>query len=85
MEPLLRARRVTSPRLEEAARAVPADAEQLAQVVRNLLENAVRHGREGGVVRLSVGPGEDGGRRGRGGARGQPTTGRASRASTFPA
>ena len=44
--------------------AAPADPEQLAQVVRNLLENAVRHGREGGrVVVLSVGPGEGSGRR----------------------
>jgi len=30
------------------------DAEQLAQVVRNLLENALRHGRPGGVVRVSL-------------------------------
>jgi two-component system phosphate regulon sensor histidine kinase PhoR len=30
--------------LDEAAVAAPADADQLAQVVRNLLENAVRHG-----------------------------------------
>jgi len=36
------------------ATATPADPGQLAQVVRNLLENAVRHGREGGTVTLSV-------------------------------
>ncbi len=45
-------------RLEIAAApatAAPADAEQLAQVVRNLLENALRHGREGGVVEASCG------------------------------
>jgi two-component system phosphate regulon sensor histidine kinase PhoR len=41
--------------LDEAAVAAPADLEQLAQVLRNLLENAVRHGRAGGVVRLAVG------------------------------
>lgn len=40
--------------LDETAVAAPADVEQLAQVVRNLLENAVRHGRAGGVVRLAV-------------------------------
>ncbi|TCZ64022.1 sensor histidine kinase [Roseicella aquatilis] len=65
LEPLLRARRVTVvPTLDEAALAMPADAGQLAQVVRNLLENAVRHGREGGEVRLTVAPGEAAGRRG---------------------
>ena len=36
------------------ATARPADPGQLAQVLRNLLENAVRYGREGGTVRLSV-------------------------------
>ncbi len=34
--------------------AQPADGEQLAQVVRNLLENAVRHGRAGGQTVLRV-------------------------------
>jgi two-component system phosphate regulon sensor histidine kinase PhoR len=40
----------------------PADADQVAQVVRNLLDNALRHGREGGVVRAeaSAAPGGDG-------------------------
>jgi two-component system phosphate regulon sensor histidine kinase PhoR len=58
MAPLLAARRVTLSLdlAEPGAVAQPADAEQLAQVVRNLLENAVRHGREGGTVRLSVAP-----------------------------
>ena len=55
MAPILAARDVRlAPELEEGATAAPADAEQLAQVVRNLLENAVRHGREGGTVRLCV-------------------------------
>ncbi|MBS0561062.1 MAG: two-component sensor histidine kinase [Proteobacteria bacterium] len=31
-----------------------ADADQIAQVVQNLLENAVKYGREGGAVRLSA-------------------------------
>ncbi|WP_254453311.1 ATP-binding protein [Siccirubricoccus sp. G192] len=63
LEPLLRRRRVTlAQSLDEAAVAAPADAEQLAQVVRNLLENAVRHGREGGTVQLSVARVEGGGR-----------------------
>jgi two-component system phosphate regulon sensor histidine kinase PhoR len=40
--------------LEPGSVATPADAGQLAQVIRNLLENAVRYGPEGGTVRLSV-------------------------------
>ncbi len=54
MAPILAGRNV---RLEldlSAATADPADPGQLAQVLRNLLENAVRYGREGGTVRLSV-------------------------------
>ena len=54
MAPILAGRNV---RLEldlSAATASPADPGQLAQVLRNLLENAVRHGREGGTVRLAV-------------------------------
>ena len=40
----------------------PADADQVAQVVRNLRANALRHGRDGGVVRAeaSAAPGGDG-------------------------
>ncbi|HZF75653.1 MAG TPA: ATP-binding protein [Acetobacteraceae bacterium] len=40
--------------LDPAAIAAPADAGQLGQVLRNLLENAVRYGREGGSVRLTI-------------------------------
>jgi two-component system phosphate regulon sensor histidine kinase PhoR len=55
MAPILTARRITLERaLAEGAEASPADAEQLGQVLRNLLENATRYGREGGTVRLSV-------------------------------
>ena len=53
MAPLLQARQV---RLELALQpglvAAPADADQLAQVIRNLLENAIRHGRPAGHVVL---------------------------------
>ena len=65
LEPLLRSRRMAlTEALDEAAVAAPADADQLAQVVRNLLENAVRHGREAGEVRLLVERAEVGGRPG---------------------
>ncbi|MBD0274150.1 MAG: ATP-binding protein, partial [Acetobacteraceae bacterium] len=65
LEPLLRHRgMILAQELDEAAEAAPADADQIAQVARNLLENAVRHGREGGRVRLSVARAEAGGRPG---------------------
>ncbi|MBR0657383.1 two-component sensor histidine kinase [Roseomonas arctica] len=55
MAPILAGRRA-SLRVEapEAALARPADAEQIAQIIRNLLENAIRHGREGGEVALTI-------------------------------
>jgi len=62
LEPLLRQRRMSlSLELDDGVEVAPADGEQIAQVVRNLLENAVRHGREGGQVRLSVARVEGGG------------------------
>ncbi|KAA2212421.1 ATP-binding protein [Teichococcus oryzae] len=55
MAPILAQRDVTLELdLAENAIAHPADAGQLAQVLRNLLENAVRHGHAGGTVRLAV-------------------------------
>jgi len=55
MAPILAGRSVTlNLALEEGAIAAPADGEQLAQVLRNLLENAVRHGNTGGEVKLAV-------------------------------
>ena len=55
MAPLLAERRVKlDAALEPGAEAAPADAGQLGQVVRNLLENALRYGPAGGTVRLSV-------------------------------
>ena len=63
MAPVLAARNATlETDFAEGAVAAPADAEQLAQVLRNLLENAVRYGREGGTIRLSVAHAEPGGR-----------------------
>ena len=55
MAPILAGRRATL-RLEapESAIAHPADPEQLAQVIRNLLENAIRHGREHGEIALTI-------------------------------
>ncbi|MFC7736471.1 ATP-binding protein [Roseomonas sp. GCM10028921] len=54
MAPILAARLVKLEAKLAPATARPADPGQLAQVLRNLLENAVRYGREGGTVRLTV-------------------------------
>jgi two-component system phosphate regulon sensor histidine kinase PhoR len=55
MAPILAQRRTRlETALEPDSIASPADAEQLAQVLRNLLENAARYGREGGTIRLAV-------------------------------
>ncbi|UPG74311.1 ATP-binding protein [Roseomonas gilardii subsp. gilardii] len=60
LAPIL-ALRKTRLRLElEPALARPADQDQLAQVLRNLVENAVRYGREGGEVRVATGTAEGG-------------------------
>jgi len=55
LEPLLAARQVrVETALEEETCANPADADQVAQVIRNLLANAIRHGREAGLVRVTL-------------------------------
>ncbi|WP_419895875.1 ATP-binding protein [Roseomonas sp. USHLN139] len=55
MAPILASRRVRlEMALAEDAIAAPADEEQLSQVLRNLLENAVRHGQPDGLVKLEV-------------------------------
>jgi len=55
MTPLLAARGATlAQEIAAGCMARPADAEQIAQIVRNLLENAIRHGRKGGQVTLRV-------------------------------
>ena len=45
-----------------ACRAVPADADQIAQVLQNLIDNAVKYGREGGHVQVRLTPAPPGGR-----------------------
>jgi two-component system phosphate regulon sensor histidine kinase PhoR len=54
-EPRLTERSVSlDVRVPADAPAVVGDADQLAQVVQNLLDNAVKYGREGGTVRLEL-------------------------------
>jgi two-component system phosphate regulon sensor histidine kinase PhoR len=42
--------------LDEKLVARPANADQLAQVIRNILENAINHGRDGGVITITLKP-----------------------------
>ncbi|MFC0407481.1 ATP-binding protein [Roseomonas elaeocarpi] len=60
LAPILVNRQVRLEMRLDPAVARPADSGQLAQVLRNLVENAVRHGREGGTAQLSTGT-RDGG------------------------
>jgi two-component system phosphate regulon sensor histidine kinase PhoR len=46
--------------IEEGLPELVADADQIEQVLQNLVDNAVKYGREGGVVRLSVARAEGG-------------------------
>ena len=60
-EPRLDERSVTLDlRMPDDVPPVIGDADQLTQVLQNLLDNAVKYGREGGVVRLDVGLGRSG-------------------------
>jgi two-component system phosphate regulon sensor histidine kinase PhoR len=57
MAPILAARKARLALDLAPGTAQPADPDQVAQVIRNLLDNAIRHGREGGTIRLAVAPG----------------------------
>ncbi|BDG75021.1 ATP-binding protein [Roseomonas fluvialis] len=57
MAPILAARKAKLVLNLAEGTAEPADADQVAQVIRNLLDNAIRHGRDRGTIRLAVAPG----------------------------
>jgi two-component system phosphate regulon sensor histidine kinase PhoR len=62
-EPRMVARRVQLElSLSDELPRIPADADQLAQVVTNLVDNALKYGREGGRIRVSVAGAPQGGR-----------------------
>jgi two-component system, OmpR family, phosphate regulon sensor histidine kinase PhoR len=62
-EPRLTAEAITlETRLAPGLPPVAGDADQLAQVVQNLLDNAVKYGGEGKFVRLELAPAPEGGR-----------------------
>lgn len=57
LEPRVAARRMRIElRVAEGVRPVIADSDQIAQVLANLLDNAVKYGREGGRVAIAVAP-----------------------------
>jgi two-component system phosphate regulon sensor histidine kinase PhoR len=56
MQPLAKAKAVTIvPHVEDSARMVVGEPDELAQLVQNLLDNAVKYGRDGTAVEISLG------------------------------
>lgn len=49
-------------KFSEGLPAIPADADQIAQVMQNLLDNAVKYGRDGGTIRVTLNTAMPGGR-----------------------
>jgi two-component system phosphate regulon sensor histidine kinase PhoR len=62
-EPRVRARKVTlALDIAEGLPAIVGDHDQMAQVLQNLIDNAVKYGREGGTVRVSLAAAVPGGK-----------------------
>jgi two-component system phosphate regulon sensor histidine kinase PhoR len=57
LSPLMKQRNIRAElELAEALVARPANADQVAQVIRNVFENAINHGRDGGMIMVSLKP-----------------------------
>ena len=57
LSPLMKRREISAElELAEALVARPANADQVAQVIRNVLENAINHGRDGGIITVTLKP-----------------------------
>ena len=57
LTPLMKRRELSAElELAEALVARPANADQVAQVIRNILENAINHGRDGGIITVTLKP-----------------------------
>ncbi|MCA3278341.1 MAG: two-component sensor histidine kinase [Roseomonas sp.] len=57
LSPLMKRRDIRAElELDEAPVARPANADQVAQVIRNVMENALNHGRDGGMITVTLKP-----------------------------